>query len=361
MDSPWDAHLEDCEWEVWEREYKAAKAMSRQPKAEPPSTKCPYSPKSCEALEWALTLLNINVRFNLRWGAAEWRQGDNWNVLTGRASAWIRNRILTTFTVENWRGEVRLEFGKDSFNESLDAMLHTREGDPFRDYLESLEIPTGRRILPKALSSCMNVADGYEELAEWASRNIFLGGVWRTLQPGTKMDEIAILTGPGSIGKSTFPAHAVPQDIPGLYGSGLDLSGDAKTKVEALQGKLILEISEMAGLLKSDLAKVKDYISRTDDLGIRLSYRRDPEPMPRRCVMVGTADKLKFLPHDDNPRRFVPVVLNHGDARKVRRYMAKNRDRLWAEAMDMCHNGQTAHLPENLKARALQAAFDAML
>ena len=68
--------------------------------------------------------------------------------------------------------------------------------------------------------------------------------------------------------------------------------------------------------------------------------------------MVGTADKEVFLPIDNNHRRFVPIVLGDGRARKVRTYMEKNRERLWGEAMELYRNGEPAHLPERLKAQA---------
>ena len=263
--------------------------------------------------------------------------------MTPRSMAHIRSEIHTHYS---------LTFGQVAFADSLEALLYGRESDPLLDYFESLPEPTGRNILPNALATCMNVTAGYEELAQWASTYMFLGVVWRTFEPGTKLDEIPILVGGGGIGKSTFPAMAVPQDIPGLYGSGLDLSGNAQRMVEALQGKAICEISEMVGASTGDMNKIKDFISRTNDLGIRLAYRYNPENMPRRCIMVGTADRHRFLPPNNNHRRFVPIRLERGDARKVRRYMEKNRERLWGEAVAMYHKGTMAHLPDRLKGKA---------
>ena len=280
----------------------------------------------------------------------EWRQGWNdgtwwgkWEPMTTRAAAHIRNDIQIYHN---------LTFGQVAFADCLEAILYGLESDPLLEYFRSLEEPTGRNILPNVLQTCMNVDKRYEDLARWASVNMFLGVVCRTFKPGTKMDEICVLVGPGGIGKSTFPAMAVPQHIPGLYGSGLDLSGTPLRMVEALQGKAIVEISEMVGAGDADMARIKDFISRTDDGAVRLSFRHDPEPLPRRCIIMGTADRARFLPPDKNHRRFVPIVLGRGDARKVRRYLDKNRDRLWAEAVSLCHKGKMAHLPERLKGKA---------
>ena len=218
----------------------------------------------------------------------------------------------------------------------------------------------GHNILPNMLSTCMNVAEGYEELARWASKYMFLGVVWRCYEPGTKLDEIPILVGPGGIGKSTLPALAVPQDIPRLYGSGLELNGTTQKMVESILGRAIVEIDEMAGVNAGDMSRIKAFISRLSDDGTRLAYKPTTESLPRRCVMIGTADRDQFLPYDPNLRRFVPIVLDKGDARRVRTYMAKYRDRLWAEAVVLYRNRVPAHLPPKLKERAEVAVREAV-
>ena len=283
---------------------------------------CPYLPKTAAALEWALGRLGVEVRQNTRRHTVDWRKDDGeWLLMTGRAAARIRSDMEAQFIVDSYRGPIPLKFGREAFNESLDSLLFDREIDPFVEYLDTLSEPTGRRKLQGSIAHCFDVAAGYEELAEWASTAIFLGAVWRAYEPGAALDEMPILVGPGGIGKTTFLRMAVPQHIPGLYDSGLDLAGDAKGRVEALQGKVIVECAEMMGATAGDANKIKDFISRVDDGSVRLSYRRDPEPCPRRCVLVGTADRDKFLRKDKNPRRFVPVVLDSGKVYKVHRYM----------------------------------------
>ena len=313
---------------------------------------CPFKPKTADALEWILDRMVREVRVNVRSQTIEWRQGqynhngpywEAWEPMTSRAAAHTRTEIQ-----RYWNHT----FSQMVFADCLESMVYEREVDPLKVYLEGLEEPDGRNILPNALATCMNVTERYEELAKWASVYMFLGVVWRTFEPGTKLDEIPILVGGGGIGKSTFPAMAVPQDIPGLYGSGLELNSTSQRMVESLLGRAICEMSEMVGANSGDMNRIKDFISRTNDDGTRLVYKRNTEPLPRRCIMVGTADKEVFLPIDNNHRRFVPIVLGNGRARKVRTYMAKNRERLWGEAMAMYHKGMTAHLPERLKAQA---------
>ena len=111
--------------------------------------------------------------------------------------AHIRNLINTHHKVN---------YGRDAFADTLDAMLYNLESDPLLDYFEGTTEGNGPQHPTQGLATCMNVTEGYEGLAEWASVYMFLGVVWRTFKPGTKLDEIPILVGPGAIGKSTFPA-----------------------------------------------------------------------------------------------------------------------------------------------------------
>ena len=340
--------------------------MLRQPRKE---NECPHGPKSKAALEWALNRLKVDVRQNMRWYTTDWRKNGGgwlddgeWTQMTGRAAARFRSDIEEAFVVRGWKdGLMPLKFGQNAFNESLDSMLFSREVDPFVEYLDDLKAPSGRRKLPIALAHCFDVDPEYLPLAEWASRTIFLGAVWRAYHPGTVLDEMPIIVGPGGIGKTSFLREAVPQHLTGLYGSGLDLAETPKARVEALQGRVLVECSDMMGSTQGDANRIKDFISRTDDGSVRLAYRRDPEPSPRRCVLVGTADREKFLRPDGNPRRFVPVVLTGGKAYKVIRFMGQYRDRLWSEAKELYLKGQHPRLPDELKQLAHDMACRAFI
>ena len=336
----------------------------------PKANQCPHQPKSKAALEWALDSLQIDVRQNMRWYTTDWRRNSGsffdewseWTQMTGRAAARFRSDIEEAFVVRGWKdGLMPLKFGQNAFNESLDSMLFSREVDPFVEYLDDLRAPKGRHKLPIALAHCFDVDPEYLPLAEWASRTIFLGAVWRAYHPGTVLDEMPIIVGPGGIGKTSFLREAVPPELTGLYGSGLDLAETPKARVEALQGRVLVECSDMMGSTAGDANRIKDFISRTDDGSVRLAYRRDPEPSPRRCVLVGTANRDRFLRPDGNPRRFVPVRLTGGKAFKVIRFMETYRDRLWSEAKELYLKGQHPRLPDELKALAHDMAVRAFV
>lgn len=125
---------------------------------------------------------------------------------------------------------------------------------------------------------------------QWASRFIFLGCVCRTMTPGIKLDEMPVLIGPQGIGKSTALRLVLPPDMPDLFNDGLHLAADPRIRAEALQGRAIVEASEMAGSTRAEMESLKAFLSRTDDGGQRMAYRRNPEAMPRRCIIVGTSN-----------------------------------------------------------------------
>ena len=102
------------------------------------------------------------------------------------------------------------------------------------------------------------------ELTKWASVFVLLGAVWRTYEPGTKLDEMPVLNGEQGCGKSTALRLLLPPEHPEWFADGLHLASDPRTRVEALQGRVIVEASEMAGITRAELESLKAFLSRTD-------------------------------------------------------------------------------------------------
>ena len=186
----------------------------------------------------------------------------------------------------------------------------------------------------------------------WASRSVLMGVVTRTFRPGEKHDEMVVLVGPQGIGKSTAWAWLLPAEPQRAlwFSDGLSFHDDSKTKAEALQGMVLVEASEMTGSTKAEVETIKKFLSRTND-NIRLTYRRDPSPLLRRCMIVGTTNDPRCLPNDaSGNRRFLPVPCAAGDPAATRAYLDEQRDQLWAEAVHRTRElHETAYLPDTLK------------
>ena len=322
--------------------------------------------------------LGFEARYNVRSQTNQWRYvpdvaaGEKlpkgwdsqygWRDLTDVDAQQLRKRLADMRVTPILRdGPFRavgmcLELPQNKFLDAFSTAAALNPVDPLLEYLENDTYQwDGESRLDLWLEECFDVDAGSLGLAHWASTFIFLGAVWRAYHPGMKLDEMPVLIGPGGIGKSTALQQCLPPNLQGMFADGLNLAASPKERVEALQGRAIVEIGEMQGARRADMESLKAFLSRTDDGSTRLAYRRNPEPMPRRCIVVGTADRPDPLPDDHNLRRFVPVTLNGGNAAKVVEYMAKNRDQLWAEAMVLYEDGFKAYLPEKLKPQQQEA------
>ena len=230
--------------------------------------------------------------------------------------------------------------------------------DPFAEWLDALPRWDGTERLGGWLTEVFTINDP-NGLVEWASRFILLGAVTRAYKPGSKLDEMPVLIGRGGIGKSTALRYILPPEMPGLFSDGLNLAGTPQERAEALQGRVIVEASELAGVSRADLQSLKAFLSRVDDGAVRLAYRRDPELMLRRAIIVGTSDVESPLPNDRNLRRWAPVYLQGGNPAKLRQYLDANREQLWAQAVHVYKDGTEARLPDGLLQEQIAATSKA--
>ena len=317
------------------------------------SDKALIIPRTSEGLEEALRYFDIDMRYNIRAQRVEvkgkrgkWAQSDD------RAEADLIERIEATF--KTGKKKQPCKFGRETWHRSLNALLLRREVDPFIEWLEALQRWDMTPRLDAWLTQCFDTKPDCQ-LTRWAGRFFMLGAIRRGYHPGAKMDEMPVLIGAQGSGKSTAVQHLLPSDdYPEWFADGLNLAGSAKERAEQLQGRVIVEAGEMSGSGRAELESLKAFLSRQDDGGVRLSYRRNPEPMPRRAIIVGTANSDP-LPNDPTGnRRFVsiPIEAKAGrgnNAECVRAYLDATREQLWSEAL-WCYretNAQ-AHLPYTL-------------
>ena len=317
----------------------------------------PYQPTSFNAhwFDAALVAARLELRYNLRSNRQQYRRTPfledmgkmGWNTLTGwedwtdtvsttiRAEIAHRDAAVTFGNTAAHLWKASLEMAAKPFEDAVKLTCARNAVDPFLEYLEN-ETPVWDRMprLSAWLWHCFDVDEESLDLADWAAEFVFLGAVQRAKQPGCKLDETPVLIGPPGIGKSTALRLAFPPELQDLFTDGLNLASDAKTRIEAMQGRAIVEIGEMAGARRADIESLKAFLSRTDDGSVRLTWRHNPEPLPRRCIVVGTADRSDPLPPDHNLRRFVPVTFTGGNVGSLIDFMEANRGQLWAEALD---------------------------
>ncbi len=309
-------------------------------------------------LERAFRLMGIGVRWNVRAGLCEIRGNvpqagtlSGWTAITDRSAAAITEHIRADFETAGKSGEkAPAVFGRNRWSVCLDAILAGCETDPFAEWLGMLE-PRPSDLLNSWLSELFDTGETDAGLVRWASRYFFLGAVARTFEPGFKIDEIPVLVGSQGVGKSAVGSAILPDEFREAgHGDALALNVGPKQFAEALQSKIVVEIAEMTGLGRADIDRLKANITRADDGSVRLAYRRNPEPMPRRCVLFGTSNDSQCLPNDSTGnRRFVVVELAGQRARhRVEDWLAEHRDELWRAAVAMYRAGDVPNLPCDL-------------
>ena len=312
----------------------------------------------------ALLALGVELRFNLRTQRAEVIQSSDqtilykpvkqWLALTDRMSDRLRDLLARRFTYQTTRGPMPLAYARERWTMVINAHLCSRERDPFLDWLNDRpawdEYPRLDTYLDELFSA------GNSPLVRWAGQFLFLGPVHRAYSPGAKLDEMPVLVGAQGIGKSALLLNLFPPEHAGWVNDGLHLAADPKVRAEALLGRVVVEAGEMAGSNRADLESLKAFVSRQDDGGIRLAFRRNPEPAPRRCIIVGTSNRLDVLPNDPTGnRRFVPITLKPA-SQAVEGYLAEHRDQLWAEALYRHSVPLSPALPRGLMPHAAVAA-----
>lgn len=163
-----------------------------------------------------------------------------------------------------------------------------------------------------------------------------LAAVARVKQPGCKFDNILVLNGPQGVGKSTLIAKLGGE----WYSDSLSLNDTKdKTAAEKLQGYWILEISELAGMRKTEVETLKAFISRQNDI-YRGAYGQRVYPHNRQCIFVGTTNATDgFLRDVTGNRRFWPVDVGKG-WKAPWSLSAAEIGQIWAEVLERYEKGE---------------------
>ena len=245
-----------------------------------------------------------------------------------------------------------MKFGRDTFADRVNVLAYRAEVDPAMDWLDSLPDHDGVDRIDGLLHSCFVLTDRADppELVAWVSRFLTMGAVWRTLNPGAKLDETPVLVGPQGVGKSTALQYLLPPDEHDWFADGLNCLSTDREFAETLAGRVIVELSEMRGRSIADIDALKSRLTRTNDGYHRGAYARHAERQLRRAIIVGTTNSMTALPNDvTGNRRFVAVNIAAGAPADVRKYLDANRDQLWAEALARCRAGENPRLPDDFK------------
>lgn len=172
-----------------------------------------------------------------------------------------------------------------------------------------------------------------------AVRKALTAAVARVMRPGTKFDSMLILSGAQGIGKSTF-FRILGKD---WYSDSMG-TFEGKDAAELIQGYWIVEAGELAGMNKSEMNAVKQFLSKTEDV-YRMPYGKRTGAFPRASIIVGTTNDREFLRDRTGNRRFWPVDLGKRPVSKsVFKQLPEETDQIWAEAFIRWQCGEKLYL-----------------
>ncbi|WP_039662131.1 virulence-associated E family protein [Trueperella pyogenes] len=219
------------------------------------------------------------------------------------------------------------------------AAASSRAYHPVRDYFNALPEWDGVPRIDSYFIDTLGAQDNAYVRA--ATRKMFVAAVARTFCPGIKYDYVVILNGPQGTGKSTAFAKIGGE----WFTDSLTITDMRdKTGAEKLQGYMIAELGELAGMRKAEAEVVKSFVSRTDDK-YRAAYGVNVESHPRQCIIVGSTNAEDgFLRDVTGNRRFLPIKITGDSVRKPWDLSAGEVAQMWAEALITFKNGEPLFL-----------------
>lgn len=155
------------------------------------------------------------------------------------------------------------------------------------------------------------------------SGNFFVGLIARVQQPGCQLDEMVVFESGQGQGKTS-----ALRVLGGPYYAASHERVTDKDFYQDLQGKWLVEISELGAFSVAQVERVKHAISTPTDR-FRGSYDPRSTDHPRQCIFAGTTNADEWGNDETGLRRFWPVRCGLID----RDTLARDRDQLLAEAM----------------------------
>ena len=264
------------------------------------------------------------------------------NEMTGKPEWWDNRRKQWREWTDSQESEARAYFestysmySQAKLSDALMIYFKDHTVNPLLDILEKLEWD-GKPRVEQFLHDVMK-ADDTDYVRE-CSRLIFAGGIHRAYEPGCKFDDMIVLIGGQSAGKSTIVRWLNMDDS--FFREIKTISG--KEGIEAIRGVWIGEVAELMAMTRVKEAEaVKAYITSQED-SYRPPYAKHVQTIQRRCMFIGTTNNPQFLTDKTGNRRFYPVKCQslayrmYDNEEIVKEYIRQ----AWAEAVHLYKAGQ---------------------
>ena len=264
------------------------------------------------------------------------------NEMTGKPEKWDQYRKRWREWTDADESDARAYFesthamySQAKLADALQIYFYNHKVNPLLQILEKLEWD-GKPRVDRFLIDVMKADDN--DYVRECSRLIFAGGIHRAYEPGCKFDDMMVLIGGQSAGKSTIVRWLNLNDA--FFREIKTISG--KEGIESIQGVWIGEVAELMAMTRVKEAEaVKAYITEQED-SYRPPYGKHVQTIPRRCIFIGTTNNPQFLTDKTGNRRFYPVKCQsfayklYDHEKEVKEYISQ----AWAEAVHLYKNGE---------------------
>lgn len=237
---------------------------------------------------------------------------------------WYMEKVYKITKRGNIDAALDIHAATHAFNEVQDYIKHlswdgtARLDTLFVDYLGAEDTPYNRAVCRKS----------------------FTAAVARAMEPGCKYDNMLILCGRQGLGKSTL----LDKMSRGWFNDSIR-TFEGKEASELLQGVWLVEVAELDAFRRTDVARIKQFLSLTADR-YRAAYGRNVKEYPRCCAFFGTCNERDFLQDMTGNRRFWPVDVGSQPATKSvwRDLTDAEISQVWAEAKARWQTGEQLYL-----------------
>jgi hypothetical protein len=171
-----------------------------------------------------------------------------------------------------------------------------------------------------------------------------IAAVKRVFEPRCQSDYTLVLEGAQGKRKSNALRELAGSD---WFTDDIGDISDGKAAAEKLQGKWIVELSELDAFRRAEMTTVKAFLTRREDR-FRPSFGRRAQDFPRQNVFAATTNREDWGMDDTGLRRFWPVKVGEIKTTAI----AENRDRLWAEAVHRYREGEVCYLMGDMEQAA---------
>jgi len=247
--------------------------------------------------------------------------------------------------LQHWFGKKYEIKSGNIIQNAFTEVAHVNRFHPIIEYLEAQKWDGSPRI-DRLFIDYLGAEDS--DYVKQVTRKMFIAAVKRLYEPGCKFDYMLVLVGPQGAGKST-----IIQMMARNWFSDSLKTFDSKDAGEHLQSAWIFEFGELAGMTKTEVDEIKQFITKRADK-YRVAYDRVVTDFPRKCVFFGTTNNCNFLKDPTGNRRFWPVTID--PAKRIKSIFIDLSEyeitQIWAEVLQAYRKGESLTLSPEIEKQA---------